>query len=131
MNPLDLIYSWQALLLAAAATGITQLVKTSFDVAKGGKQPSMSDAKKAGEEQRRKSVILNRFVLPMTPILVGFLFAMVVPVRPEALIEYVAEHVSEVWQQYLVYGSWGAACGQFSSYTYDKVREALMKKEDR
>ena len=35
MNPLEILYSWQALLVAISAAGLTQLIKTVYDVRKG------------------------------------------------------------------------------------------------
>jgi len=35
VNPLEILYSWQALLVAISAAGLTQLVKTVYDVRKG------------------------------------------------------------------------------------------------
>lgn len=129
MSPLDLLYSWQALMVAIVATGITQLLKTILDVTLGKaapeSTPGIKEMAKVGMDKRKSNVVVNRFVLPMAPILVGFIYAMLVPIRPEALIEYVTAHVPEVWQQYLVFGSWGAACGQFADYGFSKVKSAL------
>jgi hypothetical protein len=129
MGPLELLYSWQALLVAVAATGVTQLVKTILDVAWGHVDttptPTMKDAKVVGAELRRRSIILNRFVMPMTPILTGAVMAMVVPIRPDQLLEYITTHHIAGTGAMLVYASWGAACGQFADYGFSKVKAAL------
>jgi hypothetical protein len=130
MGPIEILYCWQALLIAVAATGITQLVKTILDVTWGARHPtstpSMSDAKKLGEELRKRSIIVNRFILPMTPILVGALLAIVIPAQPDVLIQYVRDNGHEnSWKVYMIYALWGGACGQFSSYGFDRVKTAL------
>lgn len=129
MNPLELLYSWQALLIAVAATGITQLVKTVIDIAWGHKDaeptPTTKDAKRVGEARRKRSVIVNRLVLPMTPIWTGALMAVLIPIRPEAITEYVeAQHI-EGWARLLVFAAWGAACGQFADYGFNKIKATL------
>lgn len=130
MGPVEILYCWQALLIAVVATGITQLVKTILDVVWGFRDPtptaSMADAKKLGEQIRKRKVIVNRFVLPMTPILVGALFAIVVPAQPEILREYVNTHgLADSWKVYLIYAAWGGACGQFADYGFSKIKAAL------
>lgn len=150
MNPIEILYSWQAVLIAVAATGITQLVKTLVDIWWGSRvlkrastPPPAAEPKPitppagpyrtptppavkpsavaVGKEQRKRSVIINRLVLPMTPIVVGALFAVLVPARPEVIMEYVTTH--EVgWTKYLIFAAWGAACGQFADYLWSKVK---------
>lgn len=129
MGPLELLYSWQALLIAVAATGVTQLVKTILDVVWGHidaqPTPTMKAKQATGAELRRRSIILNRFVMPMTPILTGAVMAMVVPARPDALLEYITTHHIAGTGAMLIYASWGAACGQFADYGFSKVKSAL------
>jgi hypothetical protein len=129
MGPLELLYSWQALLISIAATGFTQLLKTVIDIVFGQRDatptPTMKDAQAVGAKLRREMLILNRLVLPMAPIFFGFIMAMVVPMRPEMLLTYVTtEHIEGVGR-YLVFGAWGAACGQFADYGYSKVKSML------
>lgn len=130
MNPLDLLYSWQAVLIAIAATGVTQLIKTVLDVVWGHKDaqptPTVKDAKKVGEARRKRSLIVNRLVLPMAPIWTGALMASVIPIRPEALVEYITAQHIEGWGRILVFAAWGAACGQFADYGFSKVKAALQ-----
>lgn len=129
MNPLELLYSWQALLIAIAATGITQLVKTVIDIAWGRKDveslSTVKDAKRAGEALRKRNLIINRLVLPMTPIWTGALMAVLVPIRPEAIITYITEQNIEGAGRLLVFAAWGAACGQFADYGFNKVKSVL------
>lgn len=138
LNPIEILYSWQAILIAVAATGITQLIKTVVDITVGKKALSRLQAAApdlvldmppgaVGKEKRQDNVWINRLLLPMAPIAVGAVFAVVVPARPDVIVAYVTAH--EVgWTQYLIYAAWGAACGQFSSYVYDRVMEAVRAK---
>lgn len=145
MNPIEILYSWQAVLVAVAATGITQLVKTVIDIwwgsraIKKGSIPPPPPAKgegpyrtaspppkprAVGVDLRKRSVIVNRLILPMTPIVVGALFAILVPARPDVINTYVETH--EVgWTKYLIFAAWGAACGQFADYLWSKVKSTF------
>jgi hypothetical protein len=77
-----------------------------------------------GHDLRKRSVIVNRLVLPMTPIVVGALFAILVPARPDVINTYVEAH--EVgWAKYLIFAAWGAACGQFADYLWSKVKSTF------
>ena len=126
MNPLDLLYSWHGILIACAVIGITQFVKTVFDIVWGKVDdtptPTMIDAKKVGEVRRKRNIIINRIILPATPIVAGAILSILIPVHPEILITYINEHVSQGWQHYTIYAGWGAAVGQFSDYTFSKVK---------
>lgn len=110
-NPLDLMYSWQALLCAAACVGVTKLVKTILDIT-------------MGEKKRKSNKWVSKVVLPVTPIVVGSVYAAAVPLRPEVLSEYVSANLTGAWV-WLGYAAWGAACGQFSNFGYDRLREML------
>lgn len=129
MGPLELLYCWQALIIAIAATGFTQLLKTVIDVTWGhvnaAPTPTMKAKKTVGADLRRSNKVLNRILLPMMPILFGFLMAVVVPVRPDLLLSYVSEHHIEGFGRLLLFGAWGAACGQFADYGFSKVKAAL------
>lgn len=113
MGPLEMMYSWQALLCATACVGLTKMVKTAIDL-------------KMGKEKRKESRWLNHFFLPMLPILVGALYAAFVPLRPEVLIEYTAQHVTAPWLAVLAFAAWGAACGQFSTMLHQKLKDFIV-----
>lgn len=131
-NPLDLLYSWQGIMVAIAATGVTQLLKTVLDIVWGQvdpkSTPTVKDAARWGATMRRRSLIVNRLVLPMFPILVGFIMALIIPIHPDVLIQYVDTNHIEGFGRHMVFGAWGAACGQFASYTFDKVKDAFQTK---
>lgn len=141
-NPVEILYSWQALLVAITASGLTQLIKTIFDVALGRQvvkrmsmvpPPADSDSKAtvpvttttAGKEARKSNPWVNRILLPMIPILLGALIGALIPLRPEALTDYVDAKVPEWYWQDVIYGTWGAACGQFADYIFTKAKSIL------
>lgn len=147
MNPIEILYSWQALLVAIMASGLTQLIKTVYDIAKGRQilkkqstpPPAPAPAEESvvgyrepvkpriiGKETRKSNIWLNRVVLPSIPIVIGALIGAFIPLRPEVLIEYVQAHVDGWFTQSFVYSIWGAACGQFADYTFSKAK-SLMK----
>lgn len=107
LGPLELMYSWQALLCASACVGVTKIPTTAIDIA-------------MGKEKRKANKWLTHFVFPMIPVLVGILYVCLVPLRPEPLTEFVDEHVHGFGWQLVAYGAYGAACGQFSQTIYDK-----------
>lgn len=149
-NPIEILYSWQALLVALAASGLTQLVKTIYDITKGHRELKRVSTPPAaatpvetkattyrqstapvkprivGKETRKGNLWLNRVIFPMVPIVIGSLIGAILPLRPEVLVEYVGAHVSGFVMQHLVYATWGAACGQFADYTFTKAK-AIMK----
>jgi hypothetical protein len=132
MNPIELIYSWQALLVATAAFGVTQLMKTVLDIYWGKSLkkrasiiPAEASSRIVGKAQRKSSMMVNRVVLPVMPVILGAVFAMVVPARPEVLLDFVDARVDVAWHATMIYAAWGAACGQFSTFTFDKVKDVL------
>lgn len=169
MGPLEMIYSWQAMLVACIAWMVTQFVKTAIDIHAGHsviqKQSMLPPAPESatataevpggtvsvtvvaapdnvtyrdsakpvpiqakaqvGREARRDAPILNRIVLPVVPVLVAALIGAFIPVHPEVLQTYVESKIHIWWQADLVYAMWGAVCGQFSSYIFDKVSKGV------
>lgn len=112
MGPLDVFLGWQALLLAALCYMLCQLGKSILDAA-------------MGAERRKANRVLTRIVLPAVPPVIGALLGLVLPL-PESLAAWVAEEPLP-WLALAARGAWGAACGQFSSYLYDRVRDLVRK----
>jgi len=129
MNPVEILYCWQAILVACAAVALTALTKAIIDVRRGyGAQvtDTIKDAATVGKLLRKAedSVWLNRVVLPGLVVFYGMLIAVTVPARPDVLVEYVeARNIG--WSSYLLYASWGAACGQFADYIFSKIKALL------
>lgn len=128
MGPIEVLYCWQSILCALTAGGATQLVKTVVDIWWGhvapAATPTVKDKLNTGRDLRQRTIVVNRLVLPMVPVLVGSIYAIVVPARPDTLTAYVAAHVAG-WTGYLIYAAWGAACGQFSDYIVSKVKDLV------
>lgn len=129
MNPLDILYCWQAVLVACAATGMTQLVKVIIDVARGhynaAPTPTFKDKAAIGKELRKGDAVLNRIVFPALPILFGVLCAIVVPARPDSITEFITAKAITGTGAMLIYASWGGACGQFADYIFSKVKSVM------
>lgn len=111
MGPLELMYGWQALLCACACVGVTQLVKTILNLT-------------MGVEKRKANKWISQLVLPILPVLVGAGYALLVPLRPEALLEFTALHAQD-GLAYVGFAGWGAACGQFSTMLHQKLKDFL------
>ena len=98
-GPLALFYSLESILLALSVAGLTQIVKGT--IPRGPK--------------------VDRIVLPMIPILLGAVLAVVVPIRPTVLVAWAGVH-KHGWT---VYALWGIAIGQFADYLYQRVKRVL------
>lgn len=113
MDPLQLIYSWQAIMIAAVASGLTQLAKTIMDIW-------------VGKDKRQNSVVLTRIALPIMPIAFGALSALIIPVRPDFLTQYVEAHTTGTGAL-ITYAIWGGAiCGQFADYVFSKFKDLVV-----
>jgi len=105
LGPLQILYSWQSVLLAVVITSITHGVKASIDVYMG------------GTDLRKQKRWMRKLVLPAIPLSVGAVLGMLVPLKPDVLMEYVAtHHVSP----YLIGATYGIAIGQFADYLYTR-----------
>jgi hypothetical protein len=111
-GPLEMMYSWQALLCACAVVGLTKLVTAAVDV-------------QLGIERRKSNRWLSIVILPSVTVVFGLFYAMLIPLRPETLDSYVSAKVESHAIQLLCYGAWGAACGQFATTLYDRVRDVV------
>lgn len=107
MGPLEIIYGWQALLCAAACYGLTKLVSTILDLT-------------MGEEKRKANRWLSKVAMPVTPVVLGALWATLVPLRPDVIVEYAAAHLDGLWVT-VAYAGWGGACGQFATMLHQKL----------
>jgi hypothetical protein len=112
-RPLEILFSWQALLVAITVAGLVRFIKAIIDAVKG-------------SEWRKARKWIELFLLPSLAVFLGALTAVIVPLHPDVMTEYL-DKVPEAqqWAIPAVYALWGAACGQFSSYTYDRVVAVL------
>lgn len=111
-NPIEILYCWQALVMAVAIYMLTHTIKAAI--------PHLYTPK-----TEKGKVILKRVVMPAVPPLLGFIGSIIVPLHPEVLSAYVTEHVKNAFQGAMIYGIWGAAVGQFADYAYTKVTKLL------
>lgn len=112
MGPLEILYGWEAMLCAIVCSGVTQLVKTIFDIT-------------ITQPKRRASLWINRVVMPLIPILTGAIYATVVPFLPDVLTAWFVENDVAQWQHIVGKAIWGGACGQFSTFLYDRVKRTM------
>jgi len=131
VNPIEVLYCWQALLIAGLAAGTTQLVKTLYDIRRGTKSiietPTVKDAVKVGKMLRKDNdAIINRVVLPACPIFFGACYAMLIPARPDVIMAYIAAHHIGA-SAYFIYAGWGAACGQVADHVVSKTLKIFKK----
>ena len=132
-NPIEILLCWQAVVITVAVAGTTQFLKVGMDIAVGrlapDETPTVKDMAKLGKNMRRDIKILDTWVMPTIPLLIGFVAACVLPVHPEVLQNYVEVMVSKnlmtVDQTWLVMGPWGAACGQFADYIVSKIKRTF------
>lgn len=120
MGPLDLVYSWQTVVIAVLVYMTTQLIKVALDMWLSKSYGSLKVKTRLGKEMRQEKPILNRLVMPAIPVWVGVFLACVLPIRPDAIIDYTVAHTTG-FNTYLVYSGWGAVVGQFSGWIYTHV----------
>lgn len=112
-RPLEILFCWQALLVAITVAGILRFVKATMDAAKGA-------------DWRKDRKWIELFLFPLSAIFLGAGVAVVLPLHPDVLQEYLDKvPEGQQWAIPAVYALWGGACGQFSSYTYDRVVAVL------
>jgi hypothetical protein len=115
-GPIEIIYNWQAILLAVAVSAVVQGIKHTLNIAFGGK------------EKRKEVRWVTEVLLPLMPLFIGALGAILVPLHPDTLTTYITAHTNV--KPWVAFGAWGAAVGQFSDYLYQRARsvmEALAK----
>ena len=105
---LEMFLSWQALVLAVITVTVSGGVKRIVAVAK---------------PDWRKNRILARLVVPAIPLVLGTLAGMFIPLRPEAVIEYVNTHADDGWQ-WAAYGGYGFVTGGVAgAWLYDRFAD--------
>lgn len=109
LGPLGVLICWQSLLLAFLVATLTHGVKSALDY-----------NIKGGKEERQKKIFINRIVLPATPIILGSIVAVVVPLHPEALLQYITDHGIAGGKKWAIMVAYGACLGQFSDYVWHR-----------
>jgi hypothetical protein len=113
LGPLAVLYCWQSAILAIGITTGTHGVKALIDFKLGGKAA------------RRTSLFFNSLVLPATPIVLGAFGAMLIPIWPEALTEYLKAQSIQGWHAKLALACYGGAVGQFADYVWHRYSSVL------
>jgi hypothetical protein len=129
VSPIDVFYSWQSLVLAVAVAGTVQAVKTGIDTVYGvsparRRNDPATSARVVGREIRKSNVVLTRGFLPLLPIFMGALLAVLVPLHPEILTVYAEGKAGN--RDWTIYALWGAAIGQFADYLYQQIKRNLL-----
>lgn len=115
MDGLEMFLSWQALVGAAIVITVTGGVKAVINL-----------AFKGWKDNR----IMARIVMPAMPLVLGALGGALIPVRPEAVVEYVAEHTSG-FSSTLAYAAWGfVAFGVAGAWLFDRFKDFLAHGKD-
>ena len=128
MNPLDTIFSWQALLVAALASLGTEAGKRLLDYMLADRWESLRSALRQGADVRRQ-VPAVQWLLPLFPVLLGLGLGLLLPIRPEVLVAYY-EVDPTLKNELALYGAWGAACGALGDYLHERVREPLRARRN-
>jgi len=135
MNPIEILYCWQAVVVAVVATLTTTLIKSIIDVVWGKTAPEptpgVKEMAKIGMMKRKGTLVLNRIVIPGIPIVAGALFSSFVPLHPDVIVEYVSTNGIEGIGKTAIFAGWGAGCGQFADYTWTKIMAFYKTAKDK
>lgn len=113
LGPLGVLFCWQSCVLAFGITTMTHGVKRVVDFTVGGK------------EERKKRMLFNSIILPATPIVLGLVIGILVPLHPEELIKYMADHSIVGGKKLAVLGAYGMCLGQFADYIWGRYSSLL------
>lgn len=121
LGPLSIFLCWQSGVLALLIAILTHGVKALIDYKLGGK------------DARQERMFFNSLVLPATPILLGAVAGMFIPLWPDVLGDYLKAHALVGWHAKMVLAAYGAVVGQFSSYVWDRyssIAEGMKAKAE-
>ena len=107
---MDIVFSWQTLVLAILVFMASSASKAILDFALG------------GTGKRKKNRFLTKLAVPAIPVLFGGAFGAWLPLHPEMLLDYVKTY--EV-SMLLVGGSYGAVVGLFNNGLYKFVKNRM------
>jgi hypothetical protein len=121
LGPINILICWQSILLALCVATATHGVKTVIDLRIEG-----------GKIARQEMLVVNRLVLPATPIILGSLAAMFIPILPDALTQYITEHHIEHGKRLITLAAYGSCVGQFADYVWHRfsgIKDDLQKRQ--
>jgi len=116
LGPFAALLALPSMVMAVVIYVATQALKTAIDIQAG------------GTDARKLNPYLSRIVLPMTPLVLGFLYGAFVPFRADVINEYVSSHDGS--SMVLVGGMFGVVVGQFSDYIYGKMTKGMKGFKD-
>lgn len=107
----QLFACWEAGAVAVLVGGTVEAVKRGLDWRVG--------------RDRRENARALRLAISMLPIVLGAVIAMIVPIRPAWLTEYVRKLPSG---RLGVFAVWGATIGLFSGFAYGAARQFVGRR---
>jgi len=114
-DALALFVSWQAVVLALITVTIS-----------GGIKQLISVLWKTWKSNR----YMAKLGMPAIVLMVGTLAGMLIPIRPEAVTEYVTSHTSGAGS-FTAYGGWGFVAGGIAgAWIFDLVKDWFQFKKD-
>lgn len=107
-NPMEIAYSWESLFLSVIVYTITKSIKEIVKI--------------VAVKDRSKEIWFKNVVMPVLPLVIGSLSAVLFPFKPQAILRY--SEVNEV-NKWLVYAGYGAVVGQFADYMHHRIKDVL------
>lgn len=112
MEGLDIFVSWQAMVVATIVSVSMEGIKRILDLVWKG---------------RKSAKWYCDIVMPLQAGLLGFFSGALIPLRPEGLVEYVAENAAG--SEFLAFGVWGILVGAVGGeYLYRRLKNLFTKK---
>lgn len=127
MEQLAIFLGWQAFLVALVSSAFTELSKRVINIllaVKNDNDGRLTMLERVGDDLRRETVFINTILMPALPLVFGALGAWVLP-HPEEMILYMKTHTMPMWKMHAAYAVWGAMCGQFSGWLFDRLRSTI------
>lgn len=124
VNPLELIYSWQTCVIVFSTIALTEATKRAIDFILGRSEaadPSLRAVVRTGADLRHTHPAVSQLLLPTLPLDVAVLLALVVPIRPPALLLYTTTQTLPLWFACV---AWGIFCGAAADYIFTRVHDA-------
>lgn len=112
MDGLEIFVSWQSMAIASLVAVTMEGLKRIVDLVWKG---------------RKQAKWYCDIVMPLQAGVLAFLAGALIPLRPEALVEYVAENAAG--SEFLAYGGWGVLVGAVGGeYLYRRLKNLFTKK---
>lgn len=113
-NGLTAVGAWQAAVCAFVCGALTEAIKRQLDLRLG------REARKADER--------ITYWLWLSPMIIGVLYALVVPLHPPAILDYLDAQKLSTPARSVGLAAWGFACGAFGNFAYLFAEEQKRRK---